>query len=97
MDKLQVVSNPDTPDKFIKFSEAGLESLGEIYVYLPKVRTNQLVEKNQVLAVMETSRCTSNIRAPFTGKVLYIERSFLDNPCDINYQTLFIMEEREPT
>ena len=95
MDQLKVIQHKDHSNLFdIQFNPEAREDLGEIYTYIPKVRINQLVDNNQVLVSLETSRCMSVIRAPFKGKIILIERSFIENPCDIKDETLFIIEKR---
>jgi glycine cleavage system H lipoate-binding protein len=77
----------------IRFNPKWQDHIGEILVYLPKVKLNQLVNKDTVLASMETSRCMSTIKAPFKGRVLFVEQT--NNPCDLKNKVLFTFKEDE--
>ncbi|MCR4308199.1 MAG: hypothetical protein NUV80_06595 [Candidatus Berkelbacteria bacterium] len=87
MDRLTV--EPVSPDiSSIKFNPMWRHCIGEIILYVPKVRVGQNVVKNQVLASLETSRMITTIRAPCAAKVLEVNRDFLDNPCDLSEERI---------
>lgn len=87
MDKVQVV--PIDPDiSGIRFNPIWKDCIGEIIFYLPLVRVGQLVKQGQTIVNMETSRMITNIKAPLNGKVLEVNRLFLDNPCEMDNDTI---------
>ena len=91
MDKLQITHILDHAD--IRFNPKWQDHIGEILVYIPKVKVNQIVKKDQILASMETSRCISTVKAPFGGQILFVE--FNNNPCELKDKILFTFKEDE--
>ena len=94
MDRLKIVSvAPDISN--LVFNPIWKNCIGEILMYNPKVKQNQIVKQGQPLASMETSRGIMTVFSPINGKIINIERSFLDNPCEMDSNvSLFTIRER---
>ena len=67
----------------IGITEHARESIGEIvYVELPKKGTD--FEKDEVIAVIESTKAAGDIYAPFSGKVIATNDQLKENPDLLN-------------